>query len=570
MPRDRFGASNIGTFACHTFPRDTKASKRAKSSLDFKLHVMKLNAIIVFLICSTKLFSQPFTTNNPTVGFSNCSICKIKQVIVDKDFTKILLEIKAQPKGQPWVSISPWTALAPYESMEQLAALRKLDIEIPTPTSGDATYLSLWRDLADQRKAMQADVRENANLVIGVEGLELGTKYNIKSKDPNQVFHFWLKFEPLPMGIEELMMIELTENGWEFGRIKITNPDTSPRTNWTEESIKSEWTKNGINYIEGIYEKAGSDEFSPKYKVAVKKNQSDGDYTLVYLSGADSKLWKIGDVKAKLLLTASENLYKTIWYMGNKSTVEDVYTSFDKGMMKLTWTDKRPEELYIKLFPTTTTDYPNGNNKSSSSGTGFALSESGYIVTNHHVIQGASKIKVRGVKGDFSKTYEAKLIIEDKNNDIAIIKIDDSNFTSLGTPPYKISSGIADVGVSVYALGYPLRATMGDEVKLTNGIVSSKTGYQGDITAYQVSVPVQPGNSGGPLLDSKGNIIGLINAKHSGAENASYAIKTTYLMNLIQAMNEMPTLPASNTISSKGLSDQVKFVKEFVYIIETN
>lgn len=157
----------------------------------------------------------------------------------------------------------------------------------------------------------------------------------------------------------------------------------------------------------------------------------------------------------------------------------------------------------------------------------------------------------------------------DKNNDLAIIKINDQSFTSFGTPPYKVNNNLSDVGNSVYALGYPLRATMGDEVKLTNGIISSKTGFQGDITTYQITVPVQPGNSGGPLFDSKGNIIGIINAKHTGAENASYAIKTSYLMNLIQVMNTTPSLPKTNTISSKSLSEQVKFVKEFVYIIET-
>jgi S1-C subfamily serine protease len=185
-------------------------------------------------------------------------------------------------------------------------------------------------------------------------------------------------------------------------------------------------------------------------------------------------------------------------------------------------------------------------------------------------VEGASKIRVKGVKGDFSKTYNAEVVVEDKNNDIAIIKINDPDFTTLGTIPYTINSSLTDVGSSVYALGYPLRASMGDEVKLTNGIVSSKTGFQGDITTYQVSVPVQPGNSGGPLFNSSGEIVGIVNAKHLGADNASYAIKTNYLMNLIQVMNVTPRLPKNNTISDKGLSEQVKYVKEFVYILEIN
>lgn len=118
-------------------------------------------------------------------------------------------------------------------------------------------------------------------------------------------------------------------------------------------------------------------------------------------------------------------------------------------------------------------------------------------------------------------------------------------------------------------MGYPLRATMGDEIKLTNGIVSSKTGFQGDITSYQISAPVQPGNSGGPLFDNQGNLIGIINAKHTGAENASYAVKTSYLTNLIDLLSSPPKLQTINSLSSKTLTQQVELAKKFVYIIET-
>jgi S1-C subfamily serine protease len=205
-----------------------------------------------------------------------------------------------------------------------------------------------------------------------------------------------------------------------------------------------------------------------------------------------------------------------------------------------------------------------------SSGTGFAISSDGYIVTNYHVINGATNINVRGINGDFSKTFKAKIIVEDKNNDLAIIKIDDYSFSSLGAIPYLIQSRTCDVGSSIFCMGYPLRATMGDEVKLTNGIISSKSGFKGDITTYQITAPVQPGNSGGPLFDDKGNLIGIINAKHLGAENVSYAIKTSYLMNLIDIMPSTPKFQTINTLAGKTLAEQVKIIKNYTYIIETN
>lgn len=349
-----------------------------------------------------------------------------------------------------------------------------------------------------------------------------------------------------------------------FDDVVILEKLPHPTTTWNEFSLKSHWTSKGADLIEGIYENVAKTQNSPKYKLGLIKTYSG--YELIYLGGAEEPGWKVGDIKAYLTKTATPNLFKVKYFMGNKSLNEDLYIGFESGFMKIMWPD-RQENLYIKLYPASE-DNVSTYTGIKSSGTGFAISSNGYIVTNHHVIDGASKISIRGVKSNFAKVYNAKLIVEDKKNDLAIIKIDDESFTSLGTPPYTINSSICDVGNTVYALGFPLRSTMGDEVKLTNGIISSKSGFQGDITAYQISVPIQPGNSGGPLFDSNGNIVGIVNAKHTGAENVSYAIKTSYLMNLIQVMNTPPNLPKLNTISSKNLSEQVKFLKEFVYIIE--
>ena len=230
------------------------------------------------------------------------------------------------------------------------------------------------------------------------------------------------------------------------------------------------------------------------------------------------------------------------------------------------------ERTYIKTNPNET-DYYNASvqkskKESKTSGTGFAISATGLIATNNHVTTGATSIKVKGINGDFSKSYKAEIVLEDKNNDLSIIQIKDPNFITLGSIPYTISSKSSDVGTSVFVLGYPLRATMGDEIKLTNGIISSKSGYQGDVSSYQITAPIQPGNSGGPLFDNKGNVIGVINAKHSGAENVSYGIKASYLINLIDLMNSPPKLPLTNLLNTKSLTEQVKILKKYTYILE--
>ena len=337
------------------------------------------------------------------------------------------------------------------------------------------------------------------------------------------------------------------------------------KTNWTESKLKEYFGENGIDAVEGIYESSVATENNPKYKLGLIKGISG--YELIYLSGAsNNEDWMDGDLKAKLISTATTTLFKTDWYMRDKSINNSPYLTFEQGIMNLFWSD-RPKDLYIKLFPTSTDNISRKIN-SPASGSGFALTSDGYISTNQHVINGSSSIKVRGINGDFSKTYNARLALEDKNNDLAIIKIDDISFTSLGTVPYIINSRTSDVGTSVFVLGYPLRATMGDEIKLTSGIISAKSGFQGDITTYQITAPIQPGNSGGPLFDNDGNIIGIVNARHTAAENASYAIKTGYLLNLCDLLQPSARFPKLSGLNGKPITDQVKLLRNFVYIIE--
>ncbi len=532
---------------------------------------MRILLTLLLIVYSGIAFGQEYTTNYPFVAYSSCNYCRIAKVVVGENSTKVLIEVTGQRGASPWVSFSSWTVLLPFNSGKGLSELRNYDLEIPEIRSTDPTYLSIWRDVAEKRKSMQAEAVKvfGDNLIQNLGSDKLDTKYNIKSKE-GEVFSFWLTFGKLPPGIEKITIIELVDGGFEWSGITITNPDNTPKTLWNEISLKADWVKNGINTIEGIYENTVKDNNSPKYRLALKFNKTSDSYDLIYLSGADNSVWKTGDIKAFISKTASPNIFKVKWYLGNKTISEDLYISFEQGLMKIIWTNGSPEQLYLKLYPTVSDNITTNSSKEISSGTGYAISSNGYIVTNHHVTNGANTIKVRGINGDFSKSYLAKVIIEDKNNDLSIIKIDDPSFTSLGTIPYIISSRASDVGSSVFVLGYPLRATMGDEVKLTNGIISSKSGFQGDVTSYQITAPVQPGNSGGPLFDDKGNIIGIINAKHGGAENASYAIKASYLINLIDLMPSPPKLQTVSTVAGKPLTEQVKILKKFTYIIEIN
>lgn len=203
-------------------------------------------------------------------------------------------------------------------------------------------------------------------------------------------------------------------------------------------------------------------------------------------------------------------------------------------------------------------------NKARFGGTGFAIAANGYIVTNYHVVRGADSVYVQNAKG----TYKVKSFYNDPVNDIAVLKINDSSFENLSSLPYTIRKGVSGIGESVYTLGFPK-----DDIVLGDGYVSSKNGINGDTLAYQVAIPVNPGNSGGPLLDNNGSIVGIINGKENKTDGATFAVKSKYI---IEALNSIPQDSLSKRVSYgkrsslQGLkrNKQVEKLQDYVFMIK--
>lgn len=346
-------------------------------------------------------------------------------------------------------------------------------------------------------------------------------------------------------------------HGYSFRNYTIKNPDVVEKTNHTEYSIKN-LAKDNNDGITGIYEEVGGNG----YKLGcIRQGET---YKLIFLKGdPNSTWWKMGDLKAKLNPTSTAGLYKAQWHLLNKDTINEAYVGFDGASMKVFIGDT--ESDYIKTYPTFSAS--SGGQASHWSGSGIEIKDR-YIVTNYHVVDGATDIVVQRVVNSTEEQFKASVVATDKVNDLAIIRINDSRYYQFGQLPYAVKFTTSDVGESCYALGYPLTSTMGTEIKLTTGVISSRSGYQGDVSTYQVSAPVQPGNSGGPLFNSKGELIGIINAKHTGAENVSYAIKTSYVRNLIESFTNDAITPSNNKLSGNDLPEQVKQIKPYVYLIQ--
>lgn len=230
-----------------------------------------------------------------------------------------------------------------------------------------------------------------------------------------------------------------------------------------------------------------------------------------------------------------------------------------------------PRTLSEEYLP----DEKGSSNEWKGNGSGFFLNPKGYIATNYHVVEGTTALQANFTHKGETLSYPASIVVTDPQNDLAIIKIEDPTFKGNGTIPYGLMTRTKDTGSEVFAMGYPMAAVMGSEVKFTDGKISSKSGIGGDVRVYQISVPIQPGNSGGPLFDMGGNVVGItssaLNKDYFKSENVNYAIKASYLKNLMEACPEELILEekVETQASSKSLTDVIKQYEDFVVLILT-
>ena len=199
------------------------------------------------------------------------------------------------------------------------------------------------------------------------------------------------------------------------------------------------------------------------------------------------------------------------------------------------------------------------------SGTGFALTSEGYLVTSYHVIQGADSLLIEGRD---RQRYHAEPVYSDVKHDLAILRITDKKFSGFGRLPYAIKSGQADLGERVFTLGYPR-----EDVVYGEGALSARSGFEGDTAFYQVSIPVNPGNSGGPLLDERGNLIGVVSGRQNDAQSAAFATKSSYLVRLVDSLDAAKPaapyhLPHYGQLAGNGRPQQIKKIQDYVFVVK--
>jgi len=195
---------------------------------------------------------------------------------------------------------------------------------------------------------------------------------------------------------------------------------------------------------------------------------------------------------------------------------------------------------------------------SASSGSGFAVSSNGHVITNYHVIEGCQNVKIH----HNGKSIPANVVTFDPQNDLALLK---GNFRPSTVLP--LSTNSPELLQDVYVAGYPFGRKISTGVKVTKGIISSLTGIGNNFSNIQIDAALQPGNSGGPILDERGNVVGVAVAKldvkktlkNYGVipEDTNFGIKTSVVRSILKSSNVNLLKPNQRKISKSNLGKMI-------------
>jgi TPR repeat protein len=201
-------------------------------------------------------------------------------------------------------------------------------------------------------------------------------------------------------------------------------------------------------------------------------------------------------------------------------------------------------------------------------GTGFFITDDGYLISNYHVVKDAVQVRLLTGTG----TISAKVLTVDTANDLALLKAE-GQFSPLPIA----TSRTVKLGATVATVGFPDIGLQGFSPKLAKGEIAALSGAQDDPRYFQISVPVQPGNSGGALVDEHGNIIGIVSAKldaqaaleSSGAlpENVNYAVKSSFLLSFLESVPDVSAKLKESNNKAVEFEDVVKSAQKAAVLV---
>ena len=280
-----------------------------------------------------------------------------------------------------------------------------------------------------------------------------------------------------------------------------------------------------------------------------------------------ANFWRTAAVAAGVALITSFTTYSLFISSANKNASQ--YNTISREVEHLKIVQKKQQEQQnaiidsikkknIHAAPPSEVRY---------TGTGFALTNDGYFVTAYHVINdGKGDCDSVYIQSNDGIYYKASLVNFNSKTDLAILKVEKKNFRfAKAEVPYTFSSAKSTLGSGIFTLGYPK-----NDIVYSEGYVSARNGYDGNEQQYTLSLPAVHGQSGSPVVDSKGNLLGMLTAVSGVNEANTYAVGTGALIELLHTLRNENSLhlPKFNKLSRLGREAQIALMEDYTFSVK--
>ena len=302
-------------------------------------------------------------------------------------------------------------------------------------------------------------------------------------------------------------------------------------------------------------------------KGLIKAPRLKGKAKVVYLY---NRYKRVAAIAASIAGITALTISALVWSLSpakqaNQSDVIQLKRDFEQKIEQVHKENRALNAKIDNVKDQTTTVEP--NIRYISGGTGFMIDAKGYLVTNAHVIKDATHVAVQSSNGN---EYVAKVVYADADRDIAILKITDKNYKPLSSIPYAIKRSTGVLAESIFTLGYPR-----NDIVYGDGYIASKTGFDGDTLSCQITVPANKGNSGSPILNKNGEVIGILSKKENTIEGAAFALRSKYIFEALSELQKDSSyknikVPANSTLKGKDRTQQVRTISDYVFMVKVD
>ncbi|MFN2456696.1 MAG: serine protease [Chitinophagaceae bacterium] len=342
-----------------------------------------------------------------------------------------------------------------------------------------------------------------------------------------------------------------------FEQLRKTNPEVDQLV---VEQIFFMQQMNRFNDVQKFKNRLNEVHVSLAEKGIIKSPQVTGKAKIIYLF---NRYKRVAAIAASIAGITALTISAFVWSLSPGKPVKDEIQALSREIKVLKNQNKQLDKEIDQVkqtIPAPAFTYKTG-------GTSFLIDTKGILVTNAHIVQKASQIAVQDVKGN---DFHAELVFVDVVRDLAILKIIDTAYKAPAALPYGIRRTTADIAEPIFTLGFPR-----NDIVYGEGYLSANTGFNGDTLTCQIAIAANPGNSGGPVINKYGEVIGVLSTRQTTAVGVVFATQSKYIYQVLHQLQKDTAyqhikIPATSSLKKIERMQQVKKISDYIYMVKVN